>query len=135
MIFVYFADTLSRMLVFYVYWNYANLCYIKDALRNSADTPKSPDGFEVSIDDSAYSLNDIDADDVRKCVPKEYNMSMLSAVDRLEQEPRGSLHASANFQSLLFELFSKENFDSVLSTATLGQSYQNSPSGASARDV
>ena len=34
------------------------------------------------MDVSEYSLNDIDTEDVRKCVPKEYNMSVLSAMDR-----------------------------------------------------
>ena len=77
--------------------------------------------------DSGYSLNDKDTEDVRKFVPKEYNMSVLSEMDKIEEEQRESSHTSENFQTLLLELFSKENSDSVVSTATLGSLVISSP--------
>ena len=43
-------------------------------------------------------------------------------MDKVEVEHRESLHTSENFQNLLVDLFSKENVDSDLSTATLGSS-------------
>jgi hypothetical protein len=102
------SNTMNRMLIFYVYWNYANLCYIRDKLRNT-DGTKTQDGHEDqrSVRDSGYSLNDKDTEDVRKFVPKEYNMSVLSEMDKVEMEQSESSHTSENFKTLLMELFSK----------------------------
>ena len=85
---------MNRMLIFYVYWNYANLCYIRDTLRNT-DATKTQQGLEdqrlkrsqMSLYNSGYSLNDLNTEDVRKFVPKEYHMTMLSAMDEVEVEP------------------------------------------------
>ena len=131
---------MNRTLIFYVYWNYANLCYIRDTLRNT-DGTKIQDGqddqrlmrSQMSLYDSEYSLNDPNTEDVRKFVPKEYNMSLLSELDKAEVEPRESFHTSENFQGLLLELFSKGNFDSVHSTATLNSSQTFNRTAMSAR--
>ena len=83
---VYLSNTLNRALIFYVYWNYANLCYIKDALHKNTDTLNADESENSGIhsqiqimETSDCSLNNTDEEDVRKYIPKEYNMTMLSA--------------------------------------------------------
>ena len=35
-IFLKLANTVNRALIYYVYWNFANMCYIMDALQRPA---------------------------------------------------------------------------------------------------
>lgn len=53
------------------------------------------------------ALNEDEVEDVRKFVSKEYQMSFLSAEDRVQKEQIESSLAAANFQNLILEMFAK----------------------------
>lgn len=99
------ANTLNRALIYYVYWNLANMCYIIDALQRPSLESKMQSENQLVNSASSWALNEEEGENVREFVPKEYQMTFLSAQDRVQKEQVESSLVAANFQNLILEMF------------------------------